>query len=383
MEHYLWHRFIFAVLRVVAGPFVKLSMRYKCKKEKGPDAPSLIISNHNTDLDPAMVAQGFSRHIYFLTSEHALRGGFASKILRSVFSPIPINKTRNDVSAIKEMLHRLRAGANVCLFAEGDRSFCGMTGPVAVSTAKLAKTSGVDLITFRLEGGYLTSPRWANKMRKGRMTGAIVNKYTAAELKTMSNGQVLEAIERDIYEDAYERQKEKAYCFRGENLAESIETALYLCPRCKKIGTIRSEGDRFSCSCGLSAEFTETGFLEGEDLPFSALTEWGAWQRDQLEEVIGNAGDGPICSDEGQQLFEVRAAVEKKLVGEGTMSISRDSFHCAGMTFPLEQITRFAIVGQMTLLFGLKEGATYEVRSAAPRNALKYKEIFRRLVTES
>ena len=377
MKHFLWHRFILCVLRAIVTPFIKRIFRYSCHKYKGPDTPSIIISNHNTDLDPALVALGFSRHMYFSASEHAFRNGFPSKVLKFVFDPIPINKTRTDITSIKEIIRRIKAGANVCLFAEGDRSFTGTTEPVSLSTAKLVKTSRADMITFRLEGGYFTSPRWSKKIRKGKMTGGIVNKYSAAELRKMTDEQVLEAIERDIHEDAYERQKKSPIHYRGKNLAEHIETVLYLCPKCKSIGTIRSKRDHFFCDCGLNATYTETGLLEGNSLPFSTITDWGRWQKEQLEEIVNNTGDRTICADEGQQLFEVRVVKGKTPVGTGAMQIDREAFCCAGMTFPLREITRFAIVGQMTLLFAINNGATYEVQSTTPRSALLYREIFR------
>jgi hypothetical protein len=91
---------------------------------------------------------------------------------------------------------------------------------------------------------------------------------------------------------------------------------------------------------------------------------------------VNNAADDPICSDINQQLVLVKAALEETLAGEGPMSISRTEFHCAGMVFPLQQIKQFAIVGRMTLLFALKDGTQYEVRSVYPRSALKYLKIF-------
>jgi len=65
------------------------------------------------------------------------------------------------------------------------------------------------------------------------------------------------------------------------------------------------------------------------------------------------------------------------LVGEGAMRISREEFYCAGMTFPMKQLTRITVVGQMTLLFATDNGDTYEVRSETPRSAFVYREIFR------
>ena len=193
----------------------------------------------------------------------------------------------------------------------------------------------------------------------------------------MTDKEVLKAIERDIYENAYAMQENDPVRYRGPDLAENIETALYLCPVCCGIGTIRSEGDSFFCGCGLRATYTEEGFLSGEALPFSTITEWDIWQTEQLEYIVKRAGDKTICCDENQQLYEVHAAAGKRLIGKGMMRIDSKAFYCAGVVFPLEQIVRFAIAGKMTLLFALKNGPTYEVRSAAARSALKYREIFR------
>jgi len=377
MKNNLWHRFVISFLRYTAGPIIRLYFRYSYRRFKGPDVPTLVIANHNTNLDPAFVSMGFSKQMYFLTSEHALRKGFASKVLKFMFAPIPINKARIDVGAIKEMVRRIKAGANVCLFAEGDRSFNGVTSRLTRPTAKLVRTSGADLITYRIEGGYFSTPRWSKSTRRGKMAGGMVKRYTAAEIKGMTDDELLSAIEADILEDAYDRQKESPVRFRGKNLAQDIETALYLCPGCRKTGTIRSEGNRFFCGCGLEGEYAETGVLKGEALPFTTITEWDIWQVGQLADIIKEAGDGPICTDENQQLYAVNAAVGKELVGEGAMWIDRHAFHCADKTFPLDEITHFAVVDQMTLLFAVLSGITYEVASMTPRSALKYRETLR------
>ena len=371
------------MLRCTVAPFVKRSMRYSFDRQKGPDVPSIILSNHNTNIDPALVGMSFSRHMYFLASGHAFRNGLPSKLLNFVFAPIPIDKSRIDASAITDMLRRIKAGASVCLFAEGDRSFNGVTGPIPPATAKLIRTSGADLITFRIDGGYFTCPRWARFRRRGKMSGRFVNRYTAAELKSMTLPQLCSIIERDLYEDAYERQKVSLNRYKGKKLAENIETALYLCPLCNRIGTIHSENERLFCDCGLEAAYSETGFISGEALPFSTVTEWDRWQSEKLVELIDSSGDIPICSDENQTLCIVRNVTQSTLIGVGSMKIHRDALHCAGLMFPIEQITRITVIGRMTLLFALKDGATYEVHSDAPRSALKYKEIFRILTNKN
>lgn len=377
MKRHKWHVFVFLVLRVFANPLLRFTMGFRCGREKMPDTPSMIIANHNTDLDPALVALGLSRHMYFVASEHAFRKGFFSKVLRFLFAPIPINKLKTDVPALKEILQRLKSGCNVCVFAEGNRSYNGLTGGVSISTAKLVKHSGASLITYRLEGGYLTTPRWAKNKRKGKLTGRIVGLYSASELKAMTDRDILRTMERDIHEDAYERQKEKPVCYRGKTLAEHIEIALYLCPGCGKMASIHSNGDHFSCTCGLRATYTETGFLKGDALPFSTVADWDRWQAARLAEIVGQTADGPICGDDHQKLFLLRPTAGATLVGEGPLRMDREALQCAGRIFPIRQITRVAIVDRMTLLFALRDGTQYEVISAVPRSALKYMEIYR------
>jgi 1-acyl-sn-glycerol-3-phosphate acyltransferase len=380
MKQYRLHLLIFKILHNAVAPFLKLIMDYKCVAVEGPEVPTLIVANHNTNLDPALVAISFSKHMYFVASEHALRKGFGSALLKRFMAPIPINKTQADARAIKDVIRRLRAGHSVCIFAEGNRSYNGVTGPIALSMAKLVKLSGAALMTYRLEGGYFTSPRWSTNMRRGRMRGSLVGNYSPAELKEMTPSQILKIMEQDIYENAYDRQEEKLIHYFGKRLAENIETALYQCPSCKKIGTIYSHGSRFYCECGLSGGYRTTGYLSGKDIPFTTVTQWCQWQEEQLPILIQEAEKNPgkiICRDENQKLYRVEVAKKSILLGEGEMYMSTEDFFCAGISFPLHEIGEFAIVDQMTLLFSDKSGTEYEVRSDEPRSPLKYAELFR------
>lgn len=74
-------------------------------------------------------------------------------------------------------------------------------------------------MTYRFEGAFLTAPRWGKGVRKGRMRGHIVNIYTPEQLKDMSPEEITEAINRDIYEDAWSRQKQEPTVFRTRRMA--------------------------------------------------------------------------------------------------------------------------------------------------------------------
>ena len=54
---------------------------------------------------------------------------------------------------------------------------------VVFVSGKLAKSAGVRVVTYRIEGGYLTQPRWSTGTRRGKLFGRLIHVYEPAELK--------------------------------------------------------------------------------------------------------------------------------------------------------------------------------------------------------
>ena len=122
------------------------------------------------------------------------RAGFASKVLRYVFEPIAKRKGTSDTVTVMKSIRALREGKNVCLFPEGQKSFNGRTGEIHLATGKLVKASKASLITYKLEGGYFTTPRWGYGIRKGKMHGSIVNIYDPETLEKLSAEEITDII---------------------------------------------------------------------------------------------------------------------------------------------------------------------------------------------
>ena len=351
-------------LRFLAGGILRRLFHYEHPIVR-PDAPNyLVVANHNTDLDPALVGLAFPRQMYFLASEHAFRMGFLSKLLNYFFAPLSRVKGATDAAAAMEIIRRLRKGDNLCLFAEGNRSFSGVTGPIFPATGKLAKASGAALVTFRLEGGYLTSPRWGKTLRKGRMRGQCVRVYTAEQLKTMSAAEVNAAIAADLFEDAFARQLADPCDYKGKRLAEGLEDALYLCPSCGGVATLKGAGDTFCCKqCGLTVVYTPRGFFAGAHAPFANVRDWDLWQLNALAELVEQSGDAPVFSNEGMRLFAIGAGHVATLVASGTLSMSRERLSIGETSFPIAEVSDMAVNGPSTVVF-TANNAHYELKAA-------------------
>lgn len=389
MKGLAWHRFVFRVLQIVMGPFLKRKLNYSYEKVKPSSRPYVILANHNTDYDPLLIGLAFPDHMYYVASEHIFRWGFVSKLINFLVAPIPRVKGTTEINTVMNIFKRLKAGANVCMFAEGNRSFSGETGEIPVSTGKLIKKSGVALITFRLDGGYFTSPRWSKTIRRGMMKGRKVKEYSVEELKNMTWEEINTAIKNDLYVDAYEEQKKNPIEYKGKKLAEDLETALYLCPKCSGIATLKSEDDRLFCSCGMDLKYDSYGYFSSnnnEMPPFNTVLEWCRFQdrnlREDIERIRNLPSDKLIYSDKDQTLWKADWG-KNNLIGKGSLLLYNDRlvFDCVDKkyTFELKNILDLGIIGQRVIAFATNDRQAYEIKSEHPRSALKYREIIKYL----
>ncbi|MDR3276363.1 MAG: 1-acyl-sn-glycerol-3-phosphate acyltransferase [Treponema sp.] len=257
-----FHVQVYRLFCLILGPLLRAVFQYQGRVLRQIPAPAIIVANHNTDIDPILLGLSFPRHSYFVASEHIFRWGPVSWLLRLLFAPIIRAKGGANTQTVMEILGTLREGYNVSIFAEGNRSFSGVTGPVLPATGKLVRASGAHLVTFRFRGGYFASPRWGRRMRKGPIRGELVGVYSPEQLSTMKAAEITGLIQRDIHEDAYESQARDPRAYRSRAPAEDLETGLYLCPECGRMGALSSRASRLYCSCGLEYRYDEYGALQ-------------------------------------------------------------------------------------------------------------------------
>jgi len=379
MKHRFAHQVLWTILFTLIRPFVRPLFGYRYQREERIAGPAVIMANHNLDIDVGLLGLSYKQAMRVVASEHVFRKGFLTLLIKLFFTPIVRMKGKTEVRTVRKMLSTIKAGGNVCIFPEGNRSYNGLTGEITKASASFVRMAKCQLITFRFQGGYFRHPRWARNVRKGPVIGREVGRYTPERLKDMSTEEVLELIRRDLHEDAYARQKQSPALYPGKNLAVCIETALYLCPDCGRIGTIQSRGDRFFCPCGLDMRYTETGMLKcmgNGGARFDTVTDWDLWQQGMTEELAGRAGDGAITRDDGISLYRITPCRKDELIETGTLSISQTALTCGKTVFPLSEIADLAIVDLNTLVFETSDGGYFEIRSNSAYSALKYRRFF-------
>lgn len=370
---YRRHMRAFRVIKPLVTPFFRWRFNIRALPAPSIEGPCLVVANHNSDLDATLIHLSFNSLLYFVASEHIFRFGLLSRLLVRYFDPISRLKGSTDMSTVMKIIRRLRDGKKICIFAEGNRSFNGLTCPIPSSTGKLARYCGVPLITYKFEGGYLTTPRWADTMRRGRMKGYPVNVYSPQQLKAMSDDEVNAAITLDLYEDAYARQAKEKVRFKGKRLAKGLEQALYLCPQCGRFGELHSHGNVFSCTCGLRAEYDEYGFLHGS--PYRTVTEWDAWQHDKLALIASELGESPAFTDQKARLLRVRSDHTSELLQEGSLSMYRDRIELGDRVFLIRDIGDMAIYGKANIAFYVNP-EHFEIKADSPFCGRKYLDLY-------
>ncbi|MBQ5954417.1 MAG: 1-acyl-sn-glycerol-3-phosphate acyltransferase [Firmicutes bacterium] len=376
---YRRHQRIWKFLQVICGLLIRSKFDLK-HDDIQMDGPVILISNHVTSWDPLLVAMSLKKkQVYYVASEHLFRKGFLTKVLTWLVAPIPRSKGNSGADTVKACLRHLKAGHSVCLFAEGEQSWDGRNNPIFATTGKLVRSGGATLITYRLEGAYLCLPRWAGNIRKGTIYGHKVGVYGPDELKAMRADEITEIISRDIKENAWERQLAEPREYTGKDLAVGLERMLYLCPECRKTGTLSTEGDRLSCTCGLKLKFRADGFFEPSS-PFRDIAEWEDWQSETLRSGDFVHAD-EFFSDENVELKRIGQGHSETWLLKGRLAQYEDRITCGERGFALKDIDSMAMTRTHILLFSSK-GEYYELSSEKGVNLRKYLEIWKAQSTE-
>ncbi len=381
-EQKIWHRHIriFKLLaQLVSGP---VSSAFNYSYDTGGadeiEGPVIVIPNHACAWDPILTAIAFRRkQMYFVASEHILRWKVLGPAINWLVQPIPRKKAGMATGTVMTCLRQLRSGRSIAIFAEGEQTWTGISGKVFPATGKMVKQSGATLVTFRIEGAYLAMPRWASGIRKGKVHGHTVNIYTPETLKGMSAGEITEAIDRDIYYDIWKWQDEQPggrirYKGKGRRSerAAGIEKALFICPECRRIGSLASSGDGITCRCGFKAGFSETGFLEGCPEGIRTVADWDEWQSAEFiwqldalaaeSENCSGTEEKTILSDAEAVLLQIEDGHRDEVIAKGELKVKtsggRFIMSTGGREFDVSEIRLMAMVLSGILLIQTEDG---------------------------
>ena len=375
------HRRAFAFFKRLLGGWICRKYGYSYEPAVLPDTACIVLANHNAELDPIILGLAIP-HSYFVASEHLFNKGFLSRLLVRYFAPIPRMKGRADAMTVLDLRRRLAQGCNIAIFPEGNRSLDGRTMPPHPSTGALVRSCKVPVVIFKFEGAYLTNPRWSVSVRKGRMTGRVVNIHYPEQLAGMTDDEVNSLIYKELYEDAYEAQAARMIPFCGKNLVVGLETALFLCPICKRIGRLKSGGNYLFCECGMKTEYNKYGYFVGGALPFNNYTEWYDWQKDELVKRAEDTYTRFTVSDGGLEVYRINNNRVRERLAFTHIKMNAQQLILSGdgnqIAFENQSITGMSIYSRNSIVLEARQDY-YEIKAGKDNpgfNARKYLHLY-------
>ncbi|MHA1584902.1 MAG: lysophospholipid acyltransferase family protein [Promethearchaeota archaeon] len=153
-EAYYWNG------RQFIRDFIKKFWKYNIKGESNfPEyGGAVVVSNHQSELDPFIVACSVHRKVRYLSKIE----NFSIPIFKSVITPfgvIPIKRGQSDKEAMDKVRNVLKSGGCMGLFPEGTRSPDGKLLPFHKGAAHLAIETGVPYVPCAIFGAHEIFPK--------------------------------------------------------------------------------------------------------------------------------------------------------------------------------------------------------------------------------
>ena len=153
-------RWWYALSRFVCWTACKTLFRFRYTGgENVPvTGPLLLVSNHQSHLDPVLIAIACPRQVGALARASLFVGPFGW-LIRS-FGAVPVERG-SATGGIRAILGMLRAGGGVIVFPEGTRTQDGKLQPFQSGFAAIARRGGATIVPTTIEGAYTALPRGA------------------------------------------------------------------------------------------------------------------------------------------------------------------------------------------------------------------------------
>lgn len=144
------------MIRVIAGALFQFRVFGAERTPQG--VPVVICCNHQSSIDPTLVAAAVPRRLSFLARKE-LFASFATRKFVEFFDGIPLDRTGFSREGLAAAIDRLKHGRAVLIFPEGSRSPDGTLQPLRSGFLLLARRSRASLLPVALAGTYQMWPR--------------------------------------------------------------------------------------------------------------------------------------------------------------------------------------------------------------------------------
>ena len=158
---------------------------------------ALLVTNHQSMLDPGLVGIALKRQIHYMARETLFKGGFSQYALERT-NAFPVRRGRADTQAVREAIDRLGRGFLVNLFPEATRSVDGTIGPIAAGVAIIVHRAKVPVIPVVIDGAFEAWPRGRKFFRHSNIRLLYGHPIAYTELANLSADDISIRIRKEM-----------------------------------------------------------------------------------------------------------------------------------------------------------------------------------------
>ncbi|MDX2080221.1 MAG: lysophospholipid acyltransferase family protein [Terrimicrobiaceae bacterium] len=151
------------------------------------EGPLILAVNHASFFDPPLAGICSRRGVYYLARKTLLKWPFFGPLFPAM-NVIPVERDGNDMSALREVIKKIKEGNGVVLFPEGTRSPDGHLQPARPGIGLVIAKTGAPVLPMRIFGAYDAFPKNATSFRFTKITVVIGEpiRFSPAELSDPS-----------------------------------------------------------------------------------------------------------------------------------------------------------------------------------------------------
>jgi len=328
-----------------------------CEIEK----PSIVLCNHGSFVDfffAAVLLRKSNPH--FIAARLYFYNTYLGWLLRTL-GAFPKSMFTVDMENVRNCFTVLRNKGALAMMPEARLSTTGRFEDIQDNTYSFIKKAGVNVYILKINGGYLADPKWGKGFRRGAVVETELDiLYTAEQIKTLSQEQVKQDINRRLFYDEFEwLRHHPGIHYRSKHMAEGLENILMTCPICARKHTITTKKDRVFCEhCGYLTSIDDR-YAFDEDFRFANLAEWYDWQKEMMSSEILSEADYVLSSKVELRLPSSDGKGLTRHGGYGVCTLNRDGLTYRGTKDGNDVELHFSIRCIYRLLFGA--GENFEV----------------------
>jgi 1-acyl-sn-glycerol-3-phosphate acyltransferase len=157
--------------------------------------PVLLVSNHQSHLDPVLIGIACPRQLKYLARVGLFFWPFSWWI--RALGAVSIDRV-SAISGIKTTIKLLKDGNAVVVFPEGSRTPDGNLHPMLPGFCVLARRSGATIVPVAIDGAFAALPRGAAYPRPARIQLAFAPAIARDQFANMSDGELTDLVTERI-----------------------------------------------------------------------------------------------------------------------------------------------------------------------------------------